>query len=87
MLDVEGHCRLIDFGLSKVGVTENPLTYTRTLCGTNSYMAPEVIKKEAYGPVADWWSFGVLAYDMLIGGPPFKVKIRCSLKIASKFIT
>ena len=43
MLDKEGHIRLIDFGLSKVGVSENPEHFTRTLCGTNSYMAPEVI--------------------------------------------
>lgn len=72
MLDKEGHIRLIDFGLSKVGVSENPEHFTRTLCGTNSYMAPEVIKKELYGPAADWWSFGVLGYDMLAGYPPFK---------------
>ena len=74
MLDKEGHARLIDFGLCKVGVSENPAHFTRTLCGTNSYMAPEVIKKEFYGPAADWWSFGVLVYDMLAGHPPFKAE-------------
>ena len=47
MLDKEGHIRLIDFGLSKVGVSENPEHFTRTLCGTNSYMAPEVIFKNS----------------------------------------
>ena len=74
MLDKEGHVRLIDFGLSKVGVSDNPAHFTRTLCGTNSYMAPEVIKKELYGPAADWWSFGILGYDMLAGYPPFKAE-------------
>ncbi len=72
MLDNEGHVRLIDFGLTKIGVSESPTSFTRTLCGTNSYMAPEVIKKDLYGPSADWWSFGVLAFDMLTGGPPFR---------------
>ena len=72
MLDNEGHIRLIDFGLTKVGVTSEPSSFTRTLCGTNTYMAPEVIRKEPYGPSADWWSFGVLAYDMMVGQPPFK---------------
>ena len=71
MLDSEGHVRLIDFGLSKIGVSDSPHSFTRTLCGTNCYMAPEVVKKDFYGPMADWWSYGVLAYDMMTGGPPF----------------
>ena len=36
------------------------------------YFLSKVIKKELYGPAADWWSFGVLGYDMLAGYPPFK---------------
>ena len=74
MLDNDGHVRLIDFGLSKLDVTEDSATFTRTLCGTNSYMAPEVVQKDFYGKSADWWSFGILAYDMMSGGPPFKAQ-------------
>ena len=74
MLDLDGHARLIDFGLSKLNVTDEISTFTKTLCGTNCYMAPEVVRQECYGRSADWWSFGVLAYDMLTGGPPFKAQ-------------
>jgi len=86
MLDKEGHIRLIDFGLAKVGVSENPESFTRTLCGTSSYMAPEVIKREYYGPAADWWSFGILGYDMMAGGPPFKAENKrdCYNKILNE---
>ena len=75
MLDSKGHARLIDFGLCKVGVSEDDRTHTRTHCGTNSYMAPEILNKgQLYGPGVDWWSFGILAFDMMCGGPPWKGK-------------
>ena len=45
MLDLDGHARLIDFGLSKLNVTDDISTFTKTLCGTNCYMAPEVVRK------------------------------------------
>ena len=75
MLDSKGHARLIDFGLCKIGVSEDDRTHTRTHCGTNSYMAPEILNKgQLYGPGVDWWSFGILAFDMMCGGPPWKGK-------------
>lgn len=80
MLDREGHARLIDFGLSKVGVSDDPSTFTRTKCGTNCYMAPEVLLKQYYGRGADWWSFGILAFDMFTGGPPFYKKNKDNIQ-------
>ena len=71
----------IDYGLSKLGVTTDVSTFTRTLCGTNSYMAPEVVMKELYGATADWWSFGILGYDMLTGGPPFKAVDKAEVRL------
>eukprot|EP00435_Cladocopium_sp_Y103_P059501 s1296_g21.t1 len=44
---------------------------TKTVCGTSEYMAPEIIKKEAYGLSVDWWSYGVLVYELLVGKSPF----------------
>merc|ERR1712048_167871 len=47
---------------------------TRSCCGTLVYMAPEVVDKQAYGRSADFWSLGVVVYDMLVGHPPFHVE-------------
>lgn len=62
-----GHIKLTDFGFAKYLKGEK----TKTVCGTSEYMAPEIIKKEAYGLSVDWWSYGVLVYEMLVGKSPF----------------
>jgi len=49
-------------------------TTTRSCCGTLVYMAPEVVDKQAYGRSADFWSLGVVVYDMLVGHTPFHVE-------------
>ncbi|TXT11289.1 uncharacterized protein COLE_01699 [Cutaneotrichosporon oleaginosum] len=42
-----------------------------TICGTNSYMAPEVIRGAGYGFGADWWGLGIIVYEALYGSVPF----------------
>ncbi|GAU98029.1 hypothetical protein RvY_09232 [Ramazzottius varieornatus] len=69
LLDAEGHISLTDFGLSKESV-EGEKTYS--FCGTVEYMAPEVVNRRGHGIAADWWSFGVLMYEMLTGALPFQ---------------
>ncbi|KAL6604155.1 Pkinase-domain-containing protein [Neocallimastix californiae] len=66
MLDITGHIKLVDLGFAK-----HVPDVTYTLCGTPEYMAPEVILSKAYGKAVDWYSLGILIYEMLCGYPPF----------------
>ncbi|CAO3651006.1 unnamed protein product [Mucor hiemalis] len=72
LLDVEGHVVLTDFGLSKVPVDGK----TNTICGTAEYMAPEILMGLEYDITVDWWSLGILLYDMMTGSPPFSSNNR-----------
>ncbi|GFY77106.1 hypothetical protein TNIN_106981 [Trichonephila inaurata madagascariensis] len=74
LLDSEGHVKLCDFGLSKENMFDGCTTYS--FCGTIDYMAPEIISNKGHGKAVDWWSLGVLMYDVMIGYPPFQSKSR-----------
>lgn len=70
LLDLEGHVRLTDFGLAKMGLRGSLLT--STMCGTPEYLPPEVFRRQSYSCELDWWSAGVLLFEMLEGRPPFR---------------
>lgn len=77
LIDVEGHCKVTDFGLSKEGIEDNHSAMT--MCGTPEYLAPEILDKRGHGKAVDWYSVGALTYEMLTGLPPFYTKDRQKL--------
>uniref|UniRef100_H2ZD55 Ribosomal protein S6 kinase n=1 Tax=Ciona savignyi TaxID=51511 RepID=H2ZD55_CIOSA len=74
LLDSDGHVVLTDFGLSKEFINEGDRAYS--FCGTIEYMAPEVIKSNGAGHdfAVDFWSLGVLMYELMTGASPFTVE-------------
>ncbi|CAH0564053.1 unnamed protein product [Brassicogethes aeneus] len=68
LLDVQGYVKLVDFGFAKKLQSGRK---TWTFCGTPEYVAPEVILNKGHDISADYWSLGVLMFELLTGTPPF----------------
>lgn len=63
----DGYLKLTDFGFAKY--LESGRTYT--LCGTPEYLAPEILLNKGHGKPVDWWTLGILIYEMIAGIDPF----------------
>ena len=90
LLDHKGFLRLIDFGFAKVCEGK-----TYTVCGTPEYMAPEIFLNKGYGMPVDWWAFGCILYEILVGITPFfdndpilifKKVLKGEVKFPSNFV-
>jgi CRP-like cAMP-binding protein len=66
LIDGLGYCVLVDLGFAKIVMDK-----TYTLCGTPEYLAPEIILSKGHDKGVDYWAFGVLIYEMLVGRSPF----------------
>ncbi|KAH7100378.1 hypothetical protein BKA62DRAFT_771645 [Auriculariales sp. MPI-PUGE-AT-0066] len=70
LLTLDGHVKVADYGLCKEEMGWGKTT--STFCGTPEFMAPEILLEQRYGLAVDWWAFGVLMYEMLLGQSPFR---------------
>jgi cGMP-dependent protein kinase len=87
LLTRNGYIKITDFGFAKkIGTGAQARTWT--LCGTPDYLAPEVIGMEGHGKAVDWWTLGILIFEMLAGWPPFfdELPVKIYKKINSGLI-
>jgi serine/threonine protein kinase len=71
LLDAPGHIRIADFGLCKRMEKGIQLGRTGTICGTHSYVAPEMVSAKSYGASVDIFTVGIFMYHIMVGRPPF----------------
>jgi len=79
LVDTDGYICLADFGLAKFLNSAQDQTYS--FCGTAEYLAPEILDMKGHGFAVDWWTLGILVYEMATGRPPFMHKSHHKLGV------
>lgn len=69
LVDIQGHLRITDFGMSRFGFEEENNAYS--FCGSEQYMAPELMEHKNYNFSADFYSIGAILYELLTNYPPY----------------
>jgi serine/threonine protein kinase len=77
LLDLDGHIKITDFGLSKQNIKAFDLS--SSFCGSPEYMSPEMLQGKGHGRAVDFYSIGALLFEMLVGVPPFYSQNRSSM--------
>ncbi|EFA75251.1 cAMP-dependent protein kinase [Heterostelium album PN500] len=84
LVDIDGHIKLADFGFAK-RINEK----TMSVCGTIDYMAPEIMLSKGHGKAVDYWSIGIVLFEMIVGNPPFALdpdQNECSTNSIANFL-
>lgn len=81
LLARDGYLKLADFGFAKIVPHR-----TYTLCGTPEYIAPEILMNKGHGKPVDWWTLGILIYEMVCGYPPFQSETENPMGIYQKVL-
>ncbi|CAG9862721.1 unnamed protein product [Phyllotreta striolata] len=81
LIESSGYLKITDLGFCKR--IDSQRTYT--LCGTPEYLAPEIILSQGYNYSVDWWSYGILLFEMSAGFPPFNA--RDHLRLYEKIVS
>ena len=82
ILDAEGYCKIVDLGFAKVVVDK-----TYTLVGTPEYIAPEIILSKGHDKAVDFWAYGVLVYELLVGTSPFYLPRSSQMDMFKRIVT
>ncbi|CDH59819.1 agc yank protein kinase [Lichtheimia corymbifera JMRC:FSU:9682] len=77
LLNEKGHAHLTDFNIAVPVMDNRPLL---SIAGSMAYMAPEILRKRGYLASVDWWSLGVVCYELLVGTRPFRGKTNETLQ-------
>lgn len=78
LLDASGNLKLADFGLAKENVVDST-SGANSLCGTPEYLPPEILNCTGHGYGVDWWTLGMVIYELLTGLPPWYTDDRVKL--------
>lgn len=68
LIDEDGYLKIADFGMAKILIGQEK---ANSFCGTPEYLSPEIILGTGHNKSSDWWSYGILMFEMLFGLPPF----------------
>ena len=75
VIDIDGHVRLTDFGLSKMDMRDE----SRSFCGSPEYMSPDMLRNQGHTKMVDLYCIGVLLYELVTGHPPFYDKNKSEM--------
>lgn len=70
----KGHSKITDMGLATICLGKS-----YTTCGTTPYMAPEVIAATGHNHAVDWWTLGILTFELMSGHPPFEATSQAQI--------